>query len=298
MLKAVVHGKAGRIEEKGKSSVSWRTLFKTYEDLMSAAVFSRFSYLSAGAQGYLLQSWLGDSDPFSSFIDIVFWPTYQLKNDKPENNVNVEPDLVLRFKDCNLIIEVKRPFGGAQDIEQWRGEIKSFLQSGEGTDKPLYFLAIGGVSPIWTEWADTLMSEFTEQSSKALEHEFEGTLKKVSALNWQPVADSFLALEKHTLANGHALATEQDVRITNDIIEVFELYDLKTSRFKWPKLVEVHSATELSLEHGSLIRNKPSFKLKCTDNLMNTNKSLLSLATQQNKFIPLNMEIISKWSIK
>lgn len=295
MLKAVVHGKAGRIEQKGKPSVSWRTLFKTYEDLMSAAVFSRFSYLSAGAQGYLLQSWLGDSEDFATFEEIVFWPTYQLNDDKPENNVNVEPDLVLRFEDCNLIIEVKRPCGGAQDIDQWRGEIKSFLQSGEGTGKPLYFLAIGGVSPIWTTWADKLISEFSGNSSKAIEHE--GTLKQVNALNWQPVVDSFLALEKHALANGHLLATGQDVRIINDIIEVFELYDLKTSRFKWPKLVEVHSATKLSLEHGCLINSKPSFKLKHTENPMNTNKALLSLVTQQNKFIPLNMEIISKWSI-
>jgi hypothetical protein len=296
MLKAVVHGKAGRIEEKGKPSVSWRTLFKTYEDLMSAAVFSRFSYLSAGAQHYLLQSWLGDSEDFSNFENIVFWPTYQLNDDKPENNVNVEPDLVLRFKDCNLIIEVKRPLGGAQDIEQWRGEIKSFLQSGEDTGKSLYFLAIGGVSPIWTKWADKLISEFTQSPSKAIEHG--GTLKQVNALNWQPVVDSFLALEKHALTNGHVLATEQDVRIIQDIIEVFELYDLKTSRFKWPKLVEEHSPTKLSLEHSCLINNKSSFKLKCIDNPTNTNKSLLSLVTQQNKLISLNMEIISKWSIK
>jgi hypothetical protein len=290
MLKSVVHGKAGRIEQKGKPSVSWRTLFKTYEDLMSAAVFSRFSYLSAGAQSYLLQSWLGPSDNFSTFIDIMFWPTYQLDDDKQENDV--EPDLMLCFEDCNLIIEVKRPLGGAQDIEQWRREIKSFLQSGEGTDKPLYFLAIGGVSPIWTTWADKLISEFTQNPSKAPEYEFEDTLKQVSALNWQPVVDSILALEKHVLAN------EQDVRIIKDIIEVFELYDLKTSRFKWPKLVEVHSSTKLSLEHGSLINNKSSFMLKGTDNPTNTNKSLLSLVTQQNKLAPLNMEIISKWSIK
>jgi hypothetical protein len=284
MLKAVVHGKAGRIEEKGKPSVSWRTLFKTYEDLMSAAVFSRFSYLSAGAQRYLLQSWLGDSEHFSTFEDIVFWPTYQLNDYGQETDV--EPDLVLSFKDCNLIIEVKRPLGGAQDIEQWRGEIKSFLQSGEDTDKPLYFLAIGGVSPKWTEWADILMSEFTGNSSKALEHE--GTLKQVSALNWQPVVDSIIKLEKHYLEN------DQDARIINDIIEVFELYDLKTLRFEWPKLVEVHSETKLSLTHDCLTSYKPD--LMSTD-LSKKKKYLQSLATQQNKLKPLNMELISQWKI-
>jgi hypothetical protein len=284
MLKAVVHGKAGRIEEKGKPSVSWRTLFKTYEDLMSAAVFSRFSYLSAGAQSYLLQSWLGDSEHFSTFEEIAFWPTYQL--DDYGQETDVEPDLVLSFKDCNLIIEVKRPLGGAQDIEQWRGEIKSFLQSGEDTDKPLYFLAIGGVSPEWTEWADILMSEFAGNSFKALEHE--GTLKQVSALNWQPVVDSIIKLEKHYLEN------DQDARIINDIIEVFELYDLKTLRFEWPKLVEVHSETKLSLTHDCLINYEPD--LMSTD-LSKKKKYLQSLATQQNKLKPLNMELISQWKI-
>lgn len=40
MLKAVLHGKAGRIEQDDNESVSWRKLFKSHEDLMTAAVLA------------------------------------------------------------------------------------------------------------------------------------------------------------------------------------------------------------------------------------------------------------------
>ncbi|KGJ86835.1 hypothetical protein GAB14E_4662 [Colwellia psychrerythraea] len=35
MLKAVLHGKAGRIEQQGNEAISWRQLLKIYEDLIT-----------------------------------------------------------------------------------------------------------------------------------------------------------------------------------------------------------------------------------------------------------------------
>ena len=85
MLKAVLHGKAGRIEQEDNEAVSWRKLFKSHEDLMTAAVFGRFSYLSPNVQSHLLQQWLGCDEDFSTFEHIEFWPTYQLINGNDEN---------------------------------------------------------------------------------------------------------------------------------------------------------------------------------------------------------------------
>jgi len=288
MLKAVLHGKAGRVEQQDNESVSWRQLFKSHEDLMTAAVFGRFSYLSAEVQNYLLQQWLGCDEDFSTFEHIEFWPTYQLTNDKQD--CNVEPDLVLKFSHCNLIIEVKPPEGGNQYIDQWRNEIKSFLQSDEGTEKPLYFLAMGRVSEKDAHnWANILMTEFSSSSDETLS----GTLKRISALKWQPVADSVIALEKLDIAS------KQDTRIIKDIIDAFELYNLKTSRFLWPDLVEFKS-NKLTLNHSCLI-NKAEFLVTDSTTFARDNNSwqpLISVATKQNKLTPLNMELVSQWQIK
>jgi hypothetical protein len=108
MLKAIIHSKAGRIVHQGDDSVRWAYIFKHSEDLMTAAVFSRFSYLSTSVQNRLLQQWLECDQDFSDLKEIEFWPSYPLtlKNNKHKN---VEPDLVLRFESSDLIIEIKPP---------------------------------------------------------------------------------------------------------------------------------------------------------------------------------------------
>lgn len=242
----------------------------------------------------MLQQWLGVEEDFSNFEHIEFWPTYQLNDGQEERNV--EPDLVLNFKSCNLIIEVKPPAGGDQYLNQWRREIKSFLQSEEGTDKPLYFLAIGRVSNKDADtWSRRLMSEFNESYTDNTDEDQSGTLKKISALKWQPVADSVIALEKLEITNN------QDIRIIKDIIDAFELYNLKTSRFKWPALVNALSNTKISLKHGSLINNKVNLLTTESVNLTSTvkeNYSWQSLVSQQTKRPSLNMELINQWKIK
>lgn len=47
MLQAVLHGKAGRVEQ-GDQSLRWRELFKHNEDLLTATFFGRPPYLSNG----------------------------------------------------------------------------------------------------------------------------------------------------------------------------------------------------------------------------------------------------------
>ena len=60
MLHAILHGKAGRIEQEGES-LRWRDLFKGSEDLLTATVFGRLPHLSDGALRAMLRFLLGDN---------------------------------------------------------------------------------------------------------------------------------------------------------------------------------------------------------------------------------------------
>ncbi|PWQ98199.1 hypothetical protein [Leucothrix pacifica] len=137
MLNAIIHSKAGRIEvdkDIDKTSLSWRQLYQQREDLLTSAFFSRFTYLSGLLQHRLLKKWLGGGD-FTEFKGIDYWPRYELPNHKSRNFV--EPDLLLRFADCDLLVEVKPPEGGDQYHEQWRLEIEGYYDQ-ESQTKPLY----------------------------------------------------------------------------------------------------------------------------------------------------------------
>ncbi len=99
MLQAVLHGKAGRVEQDGHASISWRELFKTREDLLTAAVFSRFAYLSPPIHQELMGAWLGGNYDLGEFESIDFWPCYEIV--KSGGFREVEPDLVMRFTRAN-----------------------------------------------------------------------------------------------------------------------------------------------------------------------------------------------------
>ncbi|ASK67685.1 hypothetical protein CF168_01775 [Shewanella bicestrii] len=245
MLQAILHGKAGRIDgDKGQSN-SWREVFKGREDLMTAAVFGRFAYLSAPVQATLMQRWLGVTEPaFDDFEQIDFWPSFSLANNDDRNRV--EPDAVLNFASATVILEIKPPQGGDQYIDQWQREIASYLQAEERSQLPLYFLAIGRIPSrkIVNDWIDTLKSEFNSQ------------LSGINALVWQPVVNDILALDKGALA---CEPNQQDKRIIADILHAARLYQLKTQAYSWQTLLE-HPLPRLSLQQP-LLQDKPLAKV-------------------------------------
>ncbi|MCG6307878.1 hypothetical protein K6U49_04490 [Vibrio alginolyticus] len=221
MLKAILHGKAGRIEHDGQTSVRWASLFKAREDLLTSTVFERFAYLSEPIQFQLLEFCFNDkvaalAELFGAFITIDYWLRYTFE--EKGYTSQVEPDLIIRFENANLIVEVKPPAGGDQYFTQWRREVGSFLQSEEGESLPLYFLAIGRIDDVFVlKWESKLVSEFDK-------------LICVGAIKWQPIADWLV--EK--LADMSLPKT--DKRIVSDMLKALALYGLNVSNFKWDKL--------------------------------------------------------------
>lgn len=240
MLKAILHGKAGRIEHNQNESVSWSSLFKAREDLLTSTIFERFAYLTDEVQQNMLLHWFKNGygealTGFGELSDITYWPRFIHEHDNGTNQV--EPDLILHFEHCNLIVEVKPPAGGDQYFEQWQKEIESFIQSEQGQEKPLYFLAIGRISNTKTEqWANTLLKKDNSN-----------LLKGIASLEWAVVTEHIVELSTKP-KEPELIVSKQDLRVLMDILDGLSLYGLQISAFKWTQLIN-HKLPNLSLDH-------------------------------------------------
>ena len=102
MLMAILNNKAGRIENAQGDAVSWREVFKAYEDLLTSTFFERFSYLDQMSQITILAKCF-DKDKLCLFSDlgelekIEYWPRFSLINDQQSL---VEPDFPMNFTFC------------------------------------------------------------------------------------------------------------------------------------------------------------------------------------------------------
>lgn len=282
MLQAILHGKAGRIDVDKGPSISWHEVFKGREDLMTAAVFGRFAYLSSPMQATLMQRWLGVTESaFDDFEQIDFWPSFSLGNNDERNRV--EPDAVLNFSNATVILEIKPPEGGDQYIDQWQREIASYLQAEERSQLPLYFLAIGRIPSraVVNDWI------------KKLNTEFESQLAGINALAWQPVINDILALDKGALA---CEPNQQDKRIIADILHVARLYQLKTQVYSWKTLLD-HQLPRLSLQQP-LLQDKPLAKVRaqparaCTVKPQRQWHDLLAFSVAH----PMSLKDINTWN--
>ncbi|WP_406731801.1 hypothetical protein RJD39_08680 [Vibrio scophthalmi] len=242
MLKAILHGKAGRIEHNKDESVSWSSLFKAREDLLTSTVFERFAYLSDAVQIHLVHHWFSACSGIAlaelgEFESISYWPRFEHQHEQGSNQV--EPDLILKFSHCNILVEVKPPEGGDQYFEQWHKEIESFLQADVEAEKPLYFLAIGRIEKRQAKvWADKLLPKFEP-------------LKGMAAIEWREVAELIMDLvyEDHLAEKSHL--NKQERRVLDDILAGLSLYGLQVSPFKWSQF-KPDMFPRLSLHHPLL----------------------------------------------
>ena len=157
MLNAILSGKSGTLSQDLKKGTSWRTLFKGSEDILTATVFERLSYLPdvrfleilANTFSFDIRAHKAGSIKLET---IEFWPRWE---DATSHAYIVEPDVYMRFffeereQVMDLIIEAK-PFdtGTLQYKNQWERQILSFaaMANESGTSiAEVKFLALGGL---------------------------------------------------------------------------------------------------------------------------------------------------------
>ena len=150
MLNAIISGKkygsgfAGRSLEIGE--------FEGAEDLLTASVFERLSYLETPLLSIVLNHFIGATvfKKNSELTDIRFWPRWN----KEDNIGQVEPDVVMYFQSEKILflIEAKRWDGCLmQGEDQWGAQLKALahrLEVGleeEWNVSKVFYIPLGGI---------------------------------------------------------------------------------------------------------------------------------------------------------
>lgn len=209
MLRAILHGKAGRVFIGGMDQ-SWRELFRQREDLLTSVFFGRFAYLSEGALKDTLALLVSkaSTDALGSFEDITFWPKFQVD----QSGRFVEPDVLIELEHATVLVEVKPPAGGLQNHSQWKAEIEGFVRRNEYADgtlekSALHFVALGRNVAGWTSWKDALEKEFAEAKLK------------VHAVDWKELCAGVMDLLRGDCSSS-------DKAVFSDWLDAFSLYGL------------------------------------------------------------------------
>lgn len=212
MLRAILKGKAGRVELEDGTSQSWREVFRKREDLLTAVFFGRLRYLSDAGEQKVLALLISKeaADRAGKIQSIKFWPKY---SSPIKGQSWVEPDVLIECENAVILIEVKPPFGGDQYSRQWENEIRSFIHDQNDCDwetdtaNELHFLALGRVFDGW------------KVVSEKLTQEFAGYRLSVSVREWQNICFGITAL----LLNEDS----RDKAVYEDWMEAFNLFGLQ-----------------------------------------------------------------------
>lgn len=120
------------------------------EDCLTAAIFSRLSYLpSAVIMRTLSEANVGRSplpqDP-GGLLEVQFWPTWSCSHISA-NSGSVQPDVLFRFERLDMIVEAKRWDDRTQSAEQLAREWNAFEKASGLDHRPnkAVVLSIGGV---------------------------------------------------------------------------------------------------------------------------------------------------------
>lgn len=103
----------------------------------------------------------GLPESVTEMLHIEFWPRWKL-------NGKVEPDAFVRFKEFDLILELKRNDDNQQYIGQWKREINAYRLRYKDSHKDVYLVAISGRTEeqhpyvFQCSWSNLLKSVETE----------------------------------------------------------------------------------------------------------------------------------------
>jgi hypothetical protein len=222
MLRAILEGKAGRVELEVGTSQSWREVFQKREDLLTAVFFGRLRYLSIEGEQSVLTLLIGKDLSLAAgpIHKIDFWSKLPLKNRR-----HVEPDIIIECENATILVEVKPPFGGEQYAGQWKAEINSLIQDRYAEEahpehmKNIHFVALGRNFIGWKAIARKLEADFGNYSLK------------VHAMEWDQIRDEIAIILKQE--------DGRDRAVYEDWMEAFALFGMRRKLLPFTEMNEM-----------------------------------------------------------
>lgn len=194
------------------------------EDSLTSSVFERLALLSDENLWWVLRNACDKQalaatplpDNVGKLEKIEFWPSWKPDSQLERNSSRVEPDVFLRFKDLDIIVEAKRyDFTQSQKIEQWQNELGAWCQEFKG-GRPVLLLAIGGNTTVGTRYVQ--LKHLQQQQFR----EF-----RVEQLHWEMLRDAVFELSSR-FSNDTQLA-----HLFDQLDIVFEFFGVSSLKMRW-----------------------------------------------------------------
>ena len=116
------------------------------EDTLTSSVFDHLLSLPDSLFWHIIKKSCYDNsmpDSIDCIESFEFWPHWD--PDGTRNEKYVEPDLFIRFRHFDIIIESKRKDYNQQNTEQWKREFKTYINEYGKDNRNVYLIALGGI---------------------------------------------------------------------------------------------------------------------------------------------------------
>lgn len=230
MFQAILKGKVRGIPAEPTPGSNWREWFGRTEDFLTAAVFTRLSYLPSEVLWTIIRTSAvpigGDETLPPSAGDLVsreFWPGWNLAL-KDQTGQRKEPDVVLEFEHLTLVVEAKRFDDLSQYAEQWAAEVAACHQREDARQEPVWLLAVGGLGDAPSDAAfiyATALALFRER------YRYHGDAPlRVMGCSWAALLAELAGHEKSVNVAGPHVA-----RVVDDVREILRFYGFRNTHW-------------------------------------------------------------------
>ena len=187
------------------------------EDTLTASVLGHLLHLPIEIFWELLRTSCDGHDlpaECGVSVEVEPWPKWPAEG--TTNTSYVEPDIFLRFKDFDLIIEAKRWDHEMQYENQWSNQLIAYHRQFGQEEKPSYYLALGGLGTFGLE-------EFRDAESRT---------SLIHKVRWQSIlTQSQRFLRRLDTAPFSSSQDRSHVRILSDLIDLFAVHGFSTGRW-------------------------------------------------------------------